>query len=291
MADLVSGDSGGGAISTPTATASPAVTPGSSEPSGAAPTVPTGDQSTVSDEPTGPIPLDRHKAILQAEREKRKALEWAKGVDQNRYRQMSEWYDMADRNPVEFYRRFGSALKQHPTWGEYVRTPQAESKADPEPEPDLMAENGQKVYSADQLRKWQQWNDAKTKAELQGLVNPLLQREQQSQMQAQAQDYAKRWLDELSGLDGFEELRPEIARRLREDRRLSPLTAYKRAYEEVYRPKAAQASREKLLAEMNEKAKAGTANPNTAGATPKNPREMSWEEALRYYHGRAGGTR
>jgi hypothetical protein len=279
----VSGDSG--AVSSAPATASPAVTPGTSASSEAAPIAqPLGDGSTASTEPKGPIPYERHEAILRGEREKRKALEWAANVNPDQFRKMSEWYELADRNPVEFYRRFEAGLKQHPTWGQYIQPPQQpQTQSEPEPEPDLVAENGQPVYSAAQLRKWQGWNNAKTKAEFQSMVSPLLQDKQQSQIQAQAQDFAKRWIDELSGLDGFEELRGDIAKRLKEDRRLSPLTAYKRAYAETYKPKQAQASRDTLLAEMNQKAHANTANPNAAAATPKSAKDMTWEEALAHY--------
>jgi hypothetical protein len=283
MPDVVSGESGTGSISSAPATASPAVTPGTSASSDAAPIAqPQSDGSTASTEPKGPIPYERHEAILRGEREKRKALEWAANVNPDRYRQMSEWYELADRNPVEFYRRFEAGLKQHPTWGQYMQ-PQQPPQAQAEPEPDLVAENGQPVYSASQLKKWQEWNGAKTKAEFQSLVNPLLQKSQQSEMQEQAQSFAKKWIDELSGLEGFEELRGDIAKRLKEDRRLSPLTAYKRAYAETYKPKQAQASRDTLLAEMNQKAQANTANPNAAAATPKSAKDMTWEEALAHY--------
>jgi hypothetical protein len=286
MADVVSGDSGGSATQAASlpATASPAVNPGTSASSDAAPIAQSqGDGSTVGSEPKGPIPFDRHEAILKGEREKRAKLEWAANVDPNRYRQMSEWYELADRNPVEFFNRFKAGLEQHPTWGQYVK-PQQAPKVDAEPEPDLVAENGQPVYSAPQMRKWQEWNIAKTEAKFQSMVNPLLRKEQQSQIQAQAQDFAKRTLEELSDLEGFEELKPEIAKHLRADRRLSPLGAYKRAYAESYKPKMAQASRDSLLAEMNQKAHANTANPNASAATPKSPKDMTWEEALAWAH-------
>ena len=283
MPDVVSGDSGTGSVSSAPATASPAVTPGTSASSAAAPTAqPDSDGSTASTEPKGPIPYERHEAILRGEREKRKTLEWAANVNPDHFRKMSEWYEMADRNPVEFYKRFEAGLKQHPTWGQYLQ-PQPQPQTPAEPEPDLVAENGQKVYGADTMRKAWDVREAKLKAEFERMVSPLLQDKQQTQMQAQAQEFAKRWIDELSGLDGFEELRGDIAKRLKEDRRLSPLTAYKRAYAETYKPKQAQASRDTLLAEMNQKAQANTANPNAAGATPKSPKDMSWEEALAHY--------
>jgi hypothetical protein len=284
MADVGSGESGTGVSSAPAA-ASPAVTPGTSASTVTAPTAQSqGDGSTVGSEPKGPIPFERHDEIVKGFHKKLDALKWAEKVDQSRYQQMSEWYDMADRNPVEFFNRFKAGLEKHPTWGKYL-TPQqaqAQQQANPEPEPDLVAENGQPVYSAPQLRKWQEWNNAKTKAEFQSMVSPLLADRQQTQMQAQAQDFAKRTIEELSGLPGFDELKPEIAKNLKADRRLSPLGAYKRAYEEVYKPKMAQTSRDTLLNEMNQKAAANTANPNATAATPKSPRDMSWEEALEW---------
>lgn len=284
MTDVVSGDSGGSVASAAPATASPAVTPGTQASSVAAPTAqPQGDGSTASTEPKGPIPYERHEAVLRAEREKRKALEWAANVSPDRYRQMSEWYEMADRNPVEFYKRFEAGLKQHPVWAQYLQPQQPQRDANPEPEPDLVAESGQPVYSAQQLRKWQEWNNAKTKAEFQSMVSPLLQKEQQSQMHAQAMDFAKRTVEELKDLEGFEELKPEIAKHLKADRRLSPLGAYKRAYAESYKPKMAQASRDSLLAEMNQKAHANTANPTAQAASPKSFKEMPWDEVLSHF--------
>ena len=50
-----------------------------------------------------------------------------------------------------------------------------EAKANTEPEPDLQTADGALVYSADQLRKWHQWNQKQTTAQLAEQFKPLQQ--------------------------------------------------------------------------------------------------------------------
>ena len=281
------GESGSVASATPSATASPAVTTGSQASPVAAPIAPSPDPgSTASAEPKGPIPFDRHDEIVKGFHKRLDSLKWAESLDPNRYREMSEWWEMADRNPLEFFKRFESGLKRHPVWGQYLQTPTPQADAPKEPEPDLIAENGQPVYSAPQLKKWQEWNQSKLKSEFQRMVSPLLQKEQQSSLQAQAQDFAKRAITELSGLPGFDELKPQIAEFLKSDRRLSPLGAYKKAYDEFYKPKLAQAQRQSVLDEMNQKAQANTANPAPSAATPASFKDMEWNDVLAHFAGK-----
>ena len=62
-----------------------------------------------------------------------------------------------------------------------------EAKANTEPEPDLQTADGALVYSADQLRKWHQWNQKQTTAKLTEQFKPLQDLQQQFTQHQQVQ--------------------------------------------------------------------------------------------------------
>ncbi len=62
-----------------------------------------------------------------------------------------------------------------------------EAKANSEPEPDLQTADGDLVYSADQLRKWHQWNQNQTTAKLTEQFKPLRELQQQFEQVKQRQ--------------------------------------------------------------------------------------------------------
>lgn len=275
------GESGATSAAAGTPPATPATTSPTGGPAGASPTG--GDTGTGSaTSPQGPIPFERHKAILDKAREEtRQAAErfkWAEGLTETQYQAIKRKADLVDgslRDPIAFHRQLGAWLRNHPQYGPRV---QATEGTDPEPEPDLVAENGQKVYSADQLRKWQAWNHQKLTAQMTELVSPLQQRLQQQDSQAQAQTWAQSQLAEARTWPAFNDLQASIRKRMQADGRLSLHTAYQRAYQEEYLPTERQRLRDELVAEMNTKATASTANP---AAPPSQTRPMtnrSWDE-------------
>lgn len=67
-----------------------------------------------------------------------------------------------------------------------------DAKANTEPEPDLQTADGALVYSADQLRKWHQWNQKQTTAQLTEQFEPLLELKQQIEQHRQAQQDTQR---------------------------------------------------------------------------------------------------
>ena len=62
-----------------------------------------------------------------------------------------------------------------------------EAKANQEPEPDLQTADGAMVYSADQLRKWHQWNQKQTTAQLTEQFKPLQEMQEQFVQHREAQ--------------------------------------------------------------------------------------------------------
>lgn len=65
------------------------------------------------------------------------------------------------------------------------------AKADSEPEPDLQTADGALVYSADQLRKWHQWNSTQTERKLTEQFKPLQQLQQRFEQHQQAVQLAQ----------------------------------------------------------------------------------------------------
>lgn len=62
-----------------------------------------------------------------------------------------------------------------------------EAKANTEPEPDLQTADGALVYSADQLRKWHQWNQRQSEAKLTEQFKPLQELQAQFVQQRETQ--------------------------------------------------------------------------------------------------------
>lgn len=232
----------------------------------------------------GPIPYERHKAVLEnARKEAQQQLQqfaWAKGLSEQEVRaaiRKAQLVDESSRDPIAFHRKLGEWLKSHPMFGPRLQADAGEA----EPEPDLVAENGQKVYSADQLRKWQAWNQQKLTAQMTELVSPLQQRLQAQDAQSSAKEWAQQQLDEARTWEGFADLQASIRERMQKDKRLTLHTAYQRAYQEEYLPRQKQRLRDELVAEMNTKATAGTANPSAPAAQAQPLKDKSWEQVLK----------
>ena len=72
----------------------------------------------------------------------------------------------------------------------YIKEEQL-AKAESEPEPDLQTSDGALVYSADQLRKWQQWNSQQSERKLSEQFAPLREMQERFQQQQQVQRMAQ----------------------------------------------------------------------------------------------------
>ena len=164
-------------------TASPAVVPETPAPDvetpAAATAQPTPETPESPDTPSasaGPIPFERHKAILENTRTKTRAEveaewqphAWAKEVPREKLEQAVTFAQQVSSNPRAFWATLTQELLGHPEHGQALRSELARvlgsargrpAAEEPEPQPDLQAEDGRLVYSADQARKLLTWRD------------------------------------------------------------------------------------------------------------------------------------
>lgn len=278
MSELVSGDTGSGAtaVAAPSTTDSPSVTSAPSSSGASTTATPTEAASTANPTEPGPIPFARHKEILEKARGEAKAFEWAKGLRREQVERAMQMAQMAESDPVGFYKKFGQFVQGHPTYAMQLQ----QTQPDPEPTPDAQGEDGTPFYSATQLKKWNEWNKRQMESSLLSRIAPLEERMKQERMEADSKTYAQKVLSEASTWEGFDELRPRIKALMQEDGRRTIHSAYQQAYREEYQPKQRQKIREEVLAEMNSKAQANTANPRVPSVNSKPAKDKSFAELL-----------
>lgn len=176
-----------------------------------------------------------------------------------------------------------------------------QTKADAEPEPDLQTADGALVYSADQLRKWHQWNTTQTEKKLTAQFAPLQQLQQRFEQHQQVQQVARQaaQVAETKGarwkaMPHFSDHQAAIVTRQAEiyaemqgqpgfDPMGSPWDALQQAYTEVVTtqalPKLQSQQTSDLVASAARKRAASSSDPAAvAPAQPRRPRTP--DEAL-----------
>lgn len=170
-----------------------------------------------------------------------------------------------------------------------------QAKADSEPEPDLQTGDGALVYSADQLRKWHQWNSSKTEKQMLERFQPLQQLQQRFEQHQQAQklaseaaSVAERRGAQWKAMPFFADHQPAIVARQAEiyaelqgqpgfDPMGSPWEALQQAYREVVStqavPKLQLQQTDSLVAQAARKRAGSSSDPAaSAPAQPRRPR-------------------
>jgi len=189
-----------------------------------------------------------------------------------------------------------------------------QAKANAEPEPDLQTADGALVYSADQLRKWHQWNQNQTTAKLTEQFKPLQQLQQQfvqhqhvQQLTREAASIAEERGATWKSMPFFDENKAAILTRQQEiyaeaeaaskrgegrfDPVNTPWMALQQAYAEVVRthavPKLQSQQTDSLVAQAARKRAASSGDPAaSAPAQPRRPRTP--DEALDQVFGSVG---
>lgn len=198
-------------------------------------------------ETRGPIPFDRHEAILKSEREKREELEgkwqrvqWAselseQGATAEQIRTAYSAMRLADSDPVRFVEHILTNASAHPELAHHVRsiaarvlgqgrsngqpapdgTGQSAADAEAEPQPDLYQpnEDGSRtlVYSAPRLKQWQEWNQRQIESRINARLAPIEQERQNAEAQRRYDEMYRNYQDEgRQLLDVFKE-RPYFA--------------------------------------------------------------------------------
>ena len=181
-----------------------------------------------------------------------------------------------------------------------------DAKANTEPEPDLQTADGALVYSADQLRKWHQWNQKQTTAQLTEQFKPLQELTQRFE-QAKQFEHEKTVANQIAAERGaqwkamplFEDHKDAILARQAElyaeahaahqrgegrfDPVNTPWAALQQAYSEVIRtqvlPKLQSQQTDNLVAVAARKRAGSSSDP--AASAPAQPRKArTVDEAL-----------
>jgi hypothetical protein len=207
------------------------------------------------------LATQRQKAAEEAEARIRQQYAWAEGI------------------PPEARGRVHELLR-----GQQPAPPQ---RQDPMPEPDFQTADGVPFYSAPQQQKRDAWMarqilaqveqrlDARAKPLEEGLATSTREREA-LQVTRDVQRFASAHPD-------FESLKPSIAAAIQADPALAELAdrntalALEVAYTRVSRPAQQQQAEASVLANLQQRAVAGTIAPNAATATT--PKKFSQDEA------------
>ena len=282
---------------------------GSTAPSPAAATSPPADTSQSDAhgdrESDGPVPFDRHKAILEAERTKHTDLEakwqrvaWVEelvnqGLTPDQARSALTLSGYLDSNPAQFLEAFLQEASNNPSLAPQVRSiaarvlgqRSASPDDDPEPQPDYYVDgqdgNRTPFMSAPTLAKWRSWHERKLKAEMDARLGPIEQREQ-ARTQAQAVDTlrsqvfaaTKAELDDLRTQPHFSEHEAEIKSYLASQNYQPSLhQAYVHVLTTKVLPGISQRERDAAIAEMQKQAHAGSVNPK--GGAPSTPAKVT----------------
>ena len=269
------------------ATAPVAATTVDTATTGSLPTAGSADQPgslTTDATAPGPIPYDRFE---QVNRRMREAEEWRQAKEQSwgeilqadpgRMREMLTWYQKAAADPVAHVTQLLAELNDNPQYRPAVASQAAkilgalrqhQPKEDPEPQPDLVAENGAPVMSAQRQREWLGWQQRRMQTEfdskLEQTVAPfksLVQRQQQTELQAQTNQQADAMLQRARQWHGFKDHEPEIAKVFNAHPEFDLKDAYLHVLHEKILPSYPAKAQAQVVADLQSKAAAQTLNP------------------------------
>ncbi len=252
--------------------------------------------------PQGPIPFERHKAILDEARaeadRKWSRVSWAEeyataGATPEEIREAWQLRREAFQNPDKFIPQLLNQAKSDPRLAQVVRSWAAEilgtttgngHKAGPDDETEPQADyytqaaDGTKTpfMSAAQHQKWAEWWSRKQDAKLQPLLNKEQEREQQAVKQEnerKALGIATREVTELRKNPLFVKHEADVTALLKaHDYRMPLHRAWLQVLETKILPNLSQTERAKTVAELKTQAAASGIKPGAATAsTPKEP--------------------
>lgn len=251
--------------------------------------------------PQGPIPFDRHTAVLAAERTKREAVEaklarvaWADTLQEagktgEQVQQALQMFDGITQDPVGFLDRFHAQLQQHPdlatplrSWAGRVLASRTQGGTVPsgsddqsEPQADFQNEQGIPFFSGPQLVKWQAWTARQQQAQFQAALAPLVadrtarqQHEANRILEQQQTQLVASELTELRKIPAFKENESKVKAYLEQHNYQVPLqTAWTHVLVHEILPTLSQTARTTQLTELQRKAGASTVTPRASSAT------------------------
>ena len=235
--------------------------------------------------------LESRRTILKNARSKG-ATEFAQGLEQRL------GFSLADENTIENLRQFrsdpvgyikryaqhfGLALADQPKPSQ----PQQQTATFEKPQPRLRAEDGTLAYAQPEVDTLIGHLNAQIE-ELKAALNPLQQTHQQFEQQriySQAVAEADTQFKEISQWEGFADVKDRMLELMKTDGRVTPDSAYRRAYQEIYRPKLEADIRQKALDDLKKApviAPKGASPSAQARGAAKKPGSMSPAEAVAF---------
>ena len=247
---------------------------------------------TVPETSAGPLPYERHKAILEkaraeatakaredAEREYRSKYGWAERYQPQEVEMSSRLYQWLQADPRKFMEWLGTQI------GEPVGRSAAPPQANEPPAPDLRAEDGTPVYSAQQLQKFMEWREQKLQSSVESIQRKLADREEKDK----ARQTAWTAKQSASGLlkyarekwPAFKDLEPDVLKAMQDNPRLSFHDAYIRVFSENGTPKLREQWSAEYQGTLATKQNASTAPPGRPTGTPKKYTEMDTMDVVK----------
>jgi hypothetical protein len=254
----------------------PSDTPAATQPS---------DTGAAPEKKRGPLPYERHEAILANQR---KEYEWVQQYgDVNTIRQKLDILARAEQDPATFARTFVAAANLNPQ-ELFALQQQAQQAAAPVPErpaPDVLLENGQSVYSDTQLAKLLEWQQSALLSRINQDIAPIKQRAAMAEMSEQATVKAKQQLAAAQTWPGLREHKADLAAYLRANPHANLADAYIAVVPAKLADQAAKATQQGHQQALSElQSKAGAASPpapRTAGSAPAlDTSQMTMREAI-----------
>lgn len=250
----------------------------------------------------GPIPLERHKAILEkarAEAEQiRQRYAWAESLNQDEVSRALGIFQDLNTDPLSFRERLQRELEAHPHLGPQLREP----KQFEMPKPALLSQDGHGVWSAEQVQSIIEHANATAEARVARAEQQLLarlegleQRDRERVRYAEADRFSQAMVTELGQLPKFKDLESAIAKDFAAapaaqtstpgDARATLLSLYLKHYQS----KVASDAKTQVLSEAGKKVAAGTVDPS-AGAASSVQRPTNRKELVKFLKERAGAA-
>lgn len=255
----------------------------------------------------GPLPYERHKAILDGAYKERDTLRqqfdqykqqhgWVESVPREHWQMMSALTNKLAKNPLGFTDELMAQLMTNPQYTSYLRSLGARllgngRGAPQEPGPDLDYGEGRTGYSAAQMQKLREWDRQRLASEFDQKLQPLLQDQQDRQKQQEWQRYGKELAqraDQTASViyqralkwPHFEEIKKDIAALMTQHQEMELGDAY--AY--VMQTKVLPSYGQRAVTSATAKLAAGTDAPGrAAGTTPKSLKDMNMDEKFEHF--------
>lgn len=246
----------------------------------------------IEEEPRGPIPLDRHKAVIENTRKKAaeealKQYDWVQKYGDAQAAQqrlaVTEWME---RDPVGFLRTYAANQGIDPR----TLFPQEQAapapKAEEPPQPDILLENGQMTYSTERLQQLLAYQERQLSTRFERELAPIKQERAITQLQIQATGKAKQEIAAARNWPGFHDNQADIKAFLEANQSATLRDAYIAVVPAKLAEQAQKAATEayqKALTDLQTKAGAasGLTPRTTGGSAAPDYGSMSMGDALR----------